>query len=98
MDQLITVIVSALIGAIVANLSNLWQARGFIHEKIHENRARLYPAAWQLTGLLPLWPQTKTLTYESLSKLAIEVQTGYYHEDGMYLSGAAHRAWTKYIE
>lgn len=96
--NLLTILVSAITGAILAYLGAIWrtrsQARQFIHEKIHESRSRLYPQAWKLTGQLPLRPKTQQLTYASINELSIALRDWYYQEGGMYLSGGARRAYS----
>ena len=98
MTELITIVVSAAVGAVVAYLGAIWQtrleARRFIHESIHENRVRLYPNAWEITGELPLRPITKAQTYKSVTTLAIKLRDWYYSGGGMYLSGEARRAYS----
>lgn len=98
MQEILVVIISAAVGAVVAYAGAVWQtrleARRFIHERVHENRVRLYPEAWKLTGVLPLRPRDESLTYESLSALAMSLRDWYYAEGGMYLSGGARRAYS----
>jgi hypothetical protein len=100
MTDTLTVIISAAVGAVVAYLGAVWQtrleARRVIHERVHQSRARLYPSAWKLTGALPRRPRTEEHSYGSLSTLAIELRDWYYVEGGIYLSGAARRAYSVY--
>ncbi len=98
MIELLTVVVSAAVGALVAYLGSIWQtrfeARRVIHERVHEQRAKLYPVAWKLTGSFPRRPRTDTATYGSLRALAVSLRDWYYEEGGLYLSGGARRAYT----
>lgn len=98
MDELLTVVVSAAVGAVVAYLGAFWQSRlqgrRVIHERVHASRARLYPEAWRLTGSFPRRPRTTASTYDSLADLAVQLRDWYYEEGGLYLSGGSRRAYS----
>jgi hypothetical protein len=87
MSEIVTVIVSAAVGALVAYLGSIWQtrleARRVIHERVHESRVRLYPAAWKLTGAFPRRPRTESMTYDSLFEVSVQLRDWYYAEGGM---------------
>ncbi len=101
-DSIATVVVSAVIGAAVAYVGSVWQARlaarRVIHERVHESRARLYPIAWKITGRLPRRPRTEEHTYKTLKTLAIDLRDWFYEEGGMYLSGGSRDEYSEFLD
>ncbi len=92
---------SALLGGITAYLAVVWQtrygAKRYIHEKIHDCRARLYPLAWKITGALPRRPSS-ALRFDELERIAADLEAWYYEEGGIYLSGGARRAFSAALD
>lgn len=88
---------SAFLGGLAAYFGVVWQtqhgAKRYIHERVHDCRARLYPDAWTLTGLLPRRPE-KALSFDNLEQFASDLEAWYYKEGGIYLSGGARRAYS----
>ncbi len=97
MIEITKLALSALLGGIVAYLGVVWQtrygAKKYIHEKIHDCRARLYPAAWKISGALPRRPLS-ALQFDKLEQIASDLEAWYYEEGGIYLSGGARRAYS----
>jgi hypothetical protein len=97
MDNLATVIVSALIGAAVSALGAILQsrlaARTKIDESLRTDRIAVYKLLWKKTELLPLWPRTKGVTYEKLEKFSAELRDWYFSDGGLFFSTQARQAY-----
>jgi hypothetical protein len=97
MEELLTVIISALVGAVVSYLGavvkNMLDMRTKIDENLRATRIQVYKVLWEKTGLLPQYPRATDVTYEKLDKLSHEFRDWYFTEGGMFLSAEARRAY-----
>jgi len=97
MENLPTIIISAIVGAVVsyagAILNNVLGARAKIDESLRSDRIREYKVLWKKTGLLPKWPRSVNVTYEKLTDLTNELQDWYFDKGGMFLSVQARKAY-----
>ena len=84
MDNLATVIVSALIGATVsaigAVIQNRLAARSKIDESLRVDRIAVYKVLWKKTELLPLWPRATNVTYDRLNRFIAELRDWYFND------------------
>ena len=86
MESISTIIISALIGGLVAFLgsiiNNALEKRSRIDESLREARLAVYQPLWQRTSLLPKWPQADDATYEKLYDFSVWLRSWYYGEGG----------------
>lgn len=101
-DLFLTVIVPAIVGALVSYIGaltkNALDARVKIDESLRSTRLELYKVLWQETGLLPRWPRAAGVTYEQLSEMSKRFRDWYFNVGGIYLSMQARRAYGKLQE
>ena len=97
MENVTTVIVSALVGGIVSYVGALWKnmlgERSRIDESLREARIDVYKTIWRLTGLLPQWPKSDDVTYKNLLRLSEDVRDWYFDKGGIYLSEEARTSY-----
>jgi len=98
MADLLTVVVSSLVGGIVgagsAILKNSLSARSKVDQHLRDERLTHYRVLWKKTGLTPQWPKADDVTYDKLDKLSKELRDWYYDGGGIYLSAEARKAYT----
>lgn len=94
MNEILTIIVSAAVGAVVSYLASYWERRARVDEGLRDKRIELYSLLWQATGKVPMWPKRDDLTYTELRELSSAFR-GWYFDDkgGMFLSSAARKAY-----
>ena len=96
-DATVTIVISALIGAIVsylgAILKNFIDIRSKVDESLRESRIPAYKELWVKTSLLPKWPRSENVTYEMLSQFSVDLRDWYYNQGGIFMS---KRAFTAY--
>lgn len=99
LEGLPTILISAVIGALVSYVGSMVSAaiesRRRIDESLHERRLESYRRIWQHTALIPKWPRATELTYEELHDLTGTLRDWYFTDGGMYLSHQARRAYGK---
>jgi hypothetical protein len=92
-----TVILSALVGAVVsyigAVLKNFIDIRGKVDESLRETRIPVYKELWIKTGLLPKWSRSEDVTYERLAQFSSDLRDWYFNQGGMFLSKRARAAY-----
>jgi len=97
MTDVFTVIVSALIGAIVsyvgATLKNFIDARAKVDASLRETRIPVYKELWKKTELLPKWSRSEDITYERLDQFSSELRDWYFNQGGVFLSERARAAY-----
>lgn len=97
MDSIATVVVSAIVGAVVAFVGAYTQkiidARGVISQEVRNERQAVYQTLWKNTELLPMFPKNSTATYRQLHNLTRTCRDWYFREGGIYLSEEAQRAY-----
>lgn len=84
MEDPLTVIISAIIGAVVsyigAVIQNFLDMRTTIDKSLRDDRIKVYKVLWKKTELLPKWPKATDVTYEKLAKLSEELRDWYFSE------------------
>ena len=97
MGELRTIIVSALIGAVVSFVGTLLTyflgTRTRRDENLRQKRAEAYKDLWMLTGLLPLCPRSLDVTYKNLLDLSQDFKNWYFTQGGLYLSEESRSAY-----
>lgn len=97
MEGITTVIVSALVGAVVSFVGSLLThflgARTRIDENLLQKRDESYKELWNLTGLIPMWPRSINMTYEKLRDLSQGLKNWYFNQGGLYLSEESRSAY-----
>ena len=97
MEILSTLIVPAIVGALVSFIGSLinnsWNARSKIDESLRLDRAAAYKVVWGLTELLPQWPRASGVTYKDLYDLSCRLRDWYFQQGGMYMSTQARDAY-----
>ena len=97
MPDVTTVIVSAVIGAIVsytlAVIQHILDIRTKIDERLRDERFTVYKVLWKKTELLPQWPRSITVTYEQLTHLSEEMRDWYFNEGGIWLSAKSRKSY-----
>lgn len=97
MDNVTTIIVSALVGAVVAAagaaIQNALTLRAKIDESLRLARLEVYKLLWKKTELLPKWPRANDVTYDKLGNLSKEFRDWYFGTGGIYLSKRARKAY-----
>ena len=97
MENISTIIISALVGAVVsfigAVIKNVLDMRSKINESLRDSRISVYKALWKHTELLPEWPRATDVTYEKLSELSKCLRDWYFSEGGIYLSKQSREAY-----
>src|SRR5829696_5491193 len=97
MAELRTIIVSALIGAVVSFVGTLLTyflgTRTRIDENLRQKRAEAYKDLWKLTDLLPMWPRSLDVTYKNLLDLSQDFKNWYFTQGGLYLSEESRSAY-----
>jgi hypothetical protein len=92
-----TVIVAALVGGIVtyigAIVTSVLEKRAKTDENLRTQRLGVYRPLWKLTGILPKWPRSEDATYEKMEKFSTDLQHWYFETGGIWLSGAARKAY-----
>jgi hypothetical protein len=96
MDELLKLLIPALVGAVTAYLAassqNMREVKTRIDAGVRDARLNMYPALWRLTELLPLWPPA-LVTYEQLYTLSSDMQHWYFNQGGLYLSTTTKQAY-----
>jgi hypothetical protein len=99
MADLLTVVVSSLVGGVVgagsAILKNSLSARSKVDQHLRDERLTHYRVLWKKTGLIPKWPKADDVTYDKLDKLTKELRDWYYDGGGICLSAQAREAYTQ---
>lgn len=97
MEDISTIIISALVGAIVsfigAVIKNALDLRSKINESLRDSRISVYKVLWKRTELLPEWPRATDVTYEKLSEFGQCLRDWYFGEGGIYLSKQARETY-----
>ena len=92
-----TVIISALVGAVVsyigAVLKNFIDVRVKVDESLRETRIPVYKELWIKTGLLPKWLRSGDVSYENLAQFSADMRDWYFNQGGMFLSRKARAAY-----
>jgi hypothetical protein len=90
MDSILTVIVSSLIGGVVAYVGAVINSslamRAQIDQSLRDARTNVYKDLWRRTGLLPQWPKSSDVTYAKLTDFSRDLRQWYFTEGGIYLS------------
>ena len=96
MDELGTIIVSSVTGAVVAFvgavLKNALDVRTKIDESLRSSRTPEYKTLWAKTRRLPKWPRAD-ITYGQLDALRREFRDWYFDGGGIYLSRQSQRRY-----
>ena len=97
MPDITTVVISALVGAVVsyvlAVIQHILDAQTKVDERLRQDRFTVYTVLWEKTGLLPQWPRSTTVTYEKLTGLSEEMRDWYFTQGGIYLSAQARKSY-----
>ena len=97
MPDVTTIVISALVGAVVsytlAIIQNILDARAKIDEGLRNERFAVYKILWKKTELLPKWPRSATVTYEQLTHLSEQMRDWYFNEGGIYLSAKSRKTY-----
>jgi hypothetical protein len=97
MESLLTVVVSSLVGGLVAYVGavvkNTLDMRAKVDESLRDKRVAVYQKLWQTTEILPKWPRRTDVTYEGLTQFSQGLRDWYFREGGMYLSRQARKAY-----
>jgi hypothetical protein len=96
-ETTLTIITSALIGAVVsylgAVLKNFIDIRSKVDESLRESRIPVYQVLWIKTSLLPKWPRSKDVTYEMLAQFSVDLRDWYFNQGGMLMSKRARSVY-----
>ena len=102
MEQLTTILVSALVGGTVSYVGALIKNRLDLHRAIDddlsEKRDTVYSRPWRETGVLPRRPRLTRVTYSQLTDLEVSLGRWYYEEGGLYLSEGAREAYSAMMD
>ncbi len=97
MPDITTVVISALVGAVVsyvlAVIQHILEVQTKVDERLRQNRFTVYKVLWEKTGLLPQWPRSTIVTYEKLTGLSEDMRDWYFTQGGIYLSAQARKSY-----
>jgi hypothetical protein len=97
MSDLMTVVISALVGGVVsyvlAIIQTILTTRAKIDESLRADRIRVYKVLWQKTKILPQYPRSTGVTYEKLANFSEDLRDWYFNEGGIYLSTKARQSY-----
>lgn len=60
---------------------------------LRSRRAEVYGQLWKLTSIVARWPRNTRLQYREVTRFSQSLRSWYYDTGGMYLSGAARKAY-----
>jgi hypothetical protein len=96
-DTTVTILISALIGAVVsylgALLKNFMDIRSKVDESLRESRIPVYKELWVQTSLLPKRPRSEKVTYEVLARFSVDLTDWYFNQGGIFMSKRAFAAY-----
>lgn len=96
-DTAITIVISAVIGAVVsylgALLKNFMDIRAKVDESLRESRIPVYKELWIKTSLLPKRPRSEKVTYEVLAQFSVDLTDWYFNRGGIFMSKRAFAAY-----
>lgn len=102
MESILTIIVSSLIGGIVAYagavINSSLATRAQIDQNLRDSRTNVYKDLWRRTGLLPQWPKSQDVTYAKLTDFSRDLRHWYFNDGGIYLSTEARETYGKVQE
>ncbi len=97
MDGLLGSIASAAIGGFFGAMAALFGAylsqRARVDDIMRAERIRVYKPLWEMTGLLPRWPRSTSVSYSKLDDLSQSFRAWYFSEGGLFLSRQAREAY-----
>jgi hypothetical protein len=97
MGDVLTVTVSAFVGAVVAAIGVLVQnaltMRSKVDEGLRASRLEVYKVLWKKTELLPMWPRATAVTYRDLADLSEAFRDWYFTEGGLFLSSQSRTVY-----
>jgi hypothetical protein len=97
MADILTVVISSLVGAAVAYIGAVAKSaldfRTKVDEGLIKTRTDVYRVLWKKTALLPKWPRAENVTYEKMEDLSKQFRQWYFEEGGIYLSRKTQRAY-----
>ncbi|MBI1259675.1 MAG: hypothetical protein GC204_19585 [Chloroflexi bacterium] len=97
MTELGNIIIGAIVGGIISFLlaERKFQQEllGRLDESTSKDRMEAYKILWGLTGLLPRFPPSETVTYADLKRLSNKFRAWYFGEGGIYLTETSKKAY-----
>ena len=89
MSELAVVVVSSVVGGVVAFVGalakNALDIRSKVDEQLRDLRRPAYENLWRETALLPKWPRAQ-LTHGQLAKFSEDLRSWYFETGGMWMS------------
>ncbi|UGU16077.1 hypothetical protein LS482_20665 [Sinomicrobium kalidii] len=92
---IITFITGSLLGGFIKTYFDL---RKEVVSAIWEKRLNAYNKLWTISGVLPLWPRDKTLTYKQLFETCNDLKNWYFNFGGILLSRKSRKTYGKLQE
>lgn len=97
-DKIQIVIISGLVGAVVAYigaiLNDIVMTRSFVDKTLLNKRAELYKEAWKYTELLSNFCGKDDVFIKQYEKVSKDLHSWYFNIGGIYLSALSQRAFS----